>query len=57
MVILIPMTNSTKRFVLISLALIVALLFAAFLVIHHRKTHVYDGFESAELGSRCPNMG
>lgn len=46
------MANSTKRFALIVLTLIAALLFAALLVIHYRKTHVYDGFESAELDSR-----
>ena len=41
-----------EHFVLASLTLVVALLFAAFLVIHFRKTHVYDGFESDELDSR-----
>ena len=49
---LISMTDSKKHFVLVALALIVALLFAALLVVHYRKTHVYDGFESAELDSR-----
>ena len=49
---LISMTDSKKHFVLVALALIAALLFAALLVVHYRKTHVYDGFEAAELGSR-----
>ena len=49
---LISMTDSKKHFVLVALALIVALLFAALLAVHYRKTHVYDGFESAELDSR-----
>ncbi len=34
------------------LALIVALLVALFLLTRHREIHVYDGFESEELGSQ-----
>jgi hypothetical protein len=47
-----PMRDSKKRFGLFVLALIVALLIALFLLTRHREIHVYDGFESGELGSQ-----